>query len=318
MDSLNRKKISVITQYATESFSERDWLTLGQLTDRLAIIQGHGRLLRALSFGDDDYESCATEVLSKVFSESESSIDAVVDHFDMDLWYEQKNPEKAQRLFSKKRVAPPQFWKPNRLKMFISHLAKNKARAAEMKAGLANWGVSAFLAHQDIEPTREWQTEIESALMTMDVLVALLEPGFRESAWTDQEVGFALGRGVEVIPLRAGLDPYGFVGKIQGVPVKGKLARAVADELGSILLRNLKYRDLMISGISAFLATSDTKQKLGRIREMEPLLSDSQLRAILEDSALNDAEKAELAAMIKRVGAFPAADVDAFGDEFPF
>lgn len=182
MDSLQRKKISVITQYATENFSEREWLTLGQLTGGLATVQGHGRLLRALSFGDDDYESCATEVLSKVFSDSESSIDTVVDHFDIDLWYVQKSPEKAKRLFPKKRVTSPQFWKPNRLKVFISHLAKNKMRAAEMKLGLANWGVSAFLAHQDIEPTREWQTEIEAALMTMDVLVALIEPGFRESA----------------------------------------------------------------------------------------------------------------------------------------
>lgn len=100
--------------------------------------------------------------------------------------------------------------------------------------------------------------------------------------------------------------------------MKGKLARAVADELGSILLRNTKYRDQMTAGIAAFLASSDSQKKLKRIREIEGLLSDSQLRIVLEDCALNDAEKDELATTIGRVGAFPSIEVDAVGDVFPF
>ena len=160
-------------------------------------------------------------------------------------------------------------------------LAKNKARVAGLKAELANWGVTAFLAHQDIEPAREWQTEIESALATMDVLVAVVEPGFRESAWTDQETGYALGRGVEVIPLLAGLDPYGFVGKIQGVQAKGKLPAAVADELGLVLLRTPRYREQMIPGISAFLASASSKVKVSRIKSIESVMPDVHLKSIL-------------------------------------
>jgi hypothetical protein len=51
----------------------------------------------------------------------------------------------------------------------------------------------------------------------MDALVALLSPDFHDSDWTDQEVGVAIGRGVPLIAVRLGLDPYGLMGKGQGL-----------------------------------------------------------------------------------------------------
>ena len=54
---------------------------------------------------------------------------------------------------------------------------------------------------------KEWETEIESALFSMDVLVALLTDGFHDSNWTDQEVGVAIGRKIPVVPVRLGKGP---------------------------------------------------------------------------------------------------------------
>ena len=51
----------------------------------------------------------------------------------------------------------------------------------------------------------------------MDALVALLTPKFHHSDWTDQEVGVAIGRGVPLISIILGSDPYGLMGKGQGV-----------------------------------------------------------------------------------------------------
>jgi hypothetical protein len=51
---------------------------------------------------------------------------------------------------------------------------------------LRSFGVSAFVAHENIEPTK-WQDEIEKALLSMNALAAILMPGFHESKWTDQE-----------------------------------------------------------------------------------------------------------------------------------
>jgi hypothetical protein len=53
----------------------------------------------------------------------------------------------------------------------------------------------------------------------MDAFVALLTDNFHDSDWTDQEVGFALARGVPVIAVQMDRLPYGFIGKFQALRV---------------------------------------------------------------------------------------------------
>jgi len=107
-----------------------------------------------------------------------------------------------------------------------------------LKDALALYNVSCFVAHNDIEPTTAWQDEIEKALHTMDALVALLTPDFHASNWTDQEVGFAMGRGVLIVSLRHGQDPYGFIGKFQGYAFGGKTVQKIAKDLVEILAKH--------------------------------------------------------------------------------
>jgi hypothetical protein len=102
-------------------------------------------------------------------------------------------------------------------KIFISHKAEDKKLASSLKENLKAYDLSCFVAHQDIVPTKEWQAEIESALQSADGLVALMTEKFSESDWTDQEIGFAYSRNIPIIPVRLGRDPYGFIGKIQGL-----------------------------------------------------------------------------------------------------
>ena len=110
-----------------------------------------------------------------------------------------------------------EIWGAGKYRAFISHLSEKKEIATKLKKQLKAFGVSCFVAHEDIEPTKAWQDELEEALMSMDCLVALLTDGFHESKWTDQEIGFACARGVKVIPVMQGAVPYGFIGKFQGV-----------------------------------------------------------------------------------------------------
>ena len=100
MDSSERKRVAVITKYIVETFSESDWLSLGQISGNLRIISDHPRLLRSLSFGDGDYPFCVSEVLGSIFESNSSLISEIIDHFDIDLWYQQKEPEKYLRIFS--------------------------------------------------------------------------------------------------------------------------------------------------------------------------------------------------------------------------
>lgn len=124
-------------------------------------------------------------------------------------------------LLSGKRDVPNEavkrIWGQGAFRLFLSHKAFVKKQTAELKEHLALFGFAAFVAHADIHPTKAWQDEIENALASMDGFVALMTPDFHDSDWTDQEVGYALARGVSIIAVRLGLDPYGFIGKFQGV-----------------------------------------------------------------------------------------------------
>lgn len=108
------------------------------------------------------------------------------------------------------------FWKPGYFKLFISHLASFKKQISQLKIELEKYGISGFVAHENIEPTKEWQDEIEKGLFSMEALCAVLMPDFNKSKWTDQEVGVAVGREILIIPIRRDMDPYGFIGKYQG------------------------------------------------------------------------------------------------------
>jgi hypothetical protein len=127
------------------------------------------------------------------------------------------------------------IWGRNTFRIFLSHTNKYKSEVARLKEVLGLHGVSAFVAHEDIIPTREWQDEIELALHSMDVLAALLTPDFHCSNWTDQEIGFALGRGILILPVRLGADPYGFIAKVHGasgtLDSSKDLAAAMIDSL---------------------------------------------------------------------------------------
>jgi len=132
----------------------------------------------------------------------------------------------------------PTFWQPGYFRLFISHVSESKVAAHALKEVLARYQIAAFVAHDDIEPSREWQSEIESALRTTDALAAIVVPNFVGSRWCDQEVGYALGRRKFVLALRAGADPHGFLGKYQGLQVNGLDTTQVAAQIFDVLIRH--------------------------------------------------------------------------------
>ncbi|HVK38363.1 MAG TPA: toll/interleukin-1 receptor domain-containing protein [Candidatus Kapabacteria bacterium] len=118
------------------------------------------------------------------------------------------------------------IWGDCGYRIFLSHKSEVKRETAAVKQQLARFGCGAFVAHEDVEPTREWVVEIENALASMDCFVALLTEGYHESNWTDQEVGYAVARGVPVISIRLGRDPYGFIGRFQALSATWETAVA--------------------------------------------------------------------------------------------
>lgn len=159
-----------------------------------------------------------------------------------------------------------EIWEdPELLRVFLSHKADHKQAASDLRQALRGYGVSGFLAHEDIEPTKEWQTEIEKALFSMEALVALLTRGFSDSRWTDQEVGVAIGRGVPVVAVRLGHDPYGFIGKYQALSGKGKRPSELAQELFEVLFSDNRLRPRCKEGLVNAFEDADTFDQANRL-----------------------------------------------------
>lgn len=157
------------------------------------------------------------------------------------------------------RMAPSEsevsrLWREDRFRLFLSHVAKHKILVSNLKEQLRIRGISAFVAHKDIEPSLEWQKEIELGLRSMYALAALITPEFHSSFWTDQEIGWALGRGIPVIPIRLGTDPYGFAGKFQGV--SGSLeesATLAASIVSALLINSQTHAEMRRALVNAFV-----------------------------------------------------------------
>lgn len=164
------------------------------------------------------------------------------------------------------------FWKPGHFKLFISHLASFKKTIGILKNELEKYGISSFVAHEDIEPTKEWQDEIEKGLFSMDALCAVLMPGFKDSNWTDQEVGVAIGRNVLIIPIRRELDPYGFIGKYQGFQAIGKNIGQVADGIFKIISTNSKTKIKYLNTLVELILLSNTaNQGIERLEALKKI-----------------------------------------------
>jgi hypothetical protein len=185
------------------------------------------------------------EFIAQVFLEMESATDRD--------WRQESGV-----LLSRQRVIVPtteqRIWGDKGYRVFLSHKAEVKSQTAQLKERLTVFGMSAFVAHTDIHPTREWQDEIENALASMDAFVALLSENFHGSEWTDQEVGYALGRGVPMIAVKLGKDPYGFIGKFQALACDWDGAPLA---LVNLLIRQPRMLDAFINAVSKCFSYDD-------------------------------------------------------------
>lgn len=167
-------------------------------------------------------------------------------------------------------------------RVFLSHKSEVKRETSELKEALSLFGVSAFVAHEDIIPSKPWQDEIVAALASMDAFVALLTKDFHESEWTDQEIGFAFARGVPIVSVRLGRDPYGFIGKFQGLAATWKTAPA---EIVKILIKQERMLHNYIAALRKCPSWADGNI-LGQVFDAIESLSEQQIDEMV--AAYND------------------------------
>jgi hypothetical protein len=185
---------------------------------------------------------------------------------------------------------PPSYWQSGSFRLFVSHTSANKTRAHALKASLAEYHIAAFVAHDDIIPTKEWEAEIERALRTSDALAAIISTDFIESRWCDQEVGFALGRGKLIVPLCSETIPHGFLSKYQRLPTKGLVASIVAEQLFETLLSHSLTSPRMTDALVDRMANSPSyaiSRRTMNLLEKVTRLNDSQVAKLVQATESN-------------------------------
>ena len=185
--------------------------------------------------------------------------------------------ELGSHLGSELELAPPgtmpSVWEDGHFRLFISHLWEHRLFANQIEAELRDFGVSSFIAHKDIEPTQVWQNEIESALASCDAMLALLHPNFHNSNWTDQEIGYGMGRQLLIVPVHLGTTPYGFIGKFQAITGTAGNPTRLARRLSEILRQHPQTQRRMAEAAVDYFTESpsfdEAKRRMSLLEELE-------------------------------------------------
>lgn len=177
-----------------------------------------------------------------------------------------------------------------KVRVFMSHLALHRELVGLAGQRLANFKVEAFVAHDSIEPSREWQQVIEAGLSDCDAMVVFLHAGFKESNWCDQEVGWVMGRNRPLLPLNFDLHPHGFMGKFQSLPCHGQNGWQVGNSIMNWLVTVPTLHSRLAESLSQAFSDSgswDFTRALIPLLEQIPSFTEDQLSRIENAARVN-------------------------------
>jgi hypothetical protein len=182
---------------------------------------------------------------------------------------------------------------------FLSYSHQDRVLAGCVKDALGSYGISLFLAHEDLQPSQEWQDEICRQLNHCEAFFLLLTDSFKDSDWTDQETGIAVALNKIIVPLKVTLNPYGFVARyqaqsLQAADVGGALDLSNIDEVCWNVVRTLSLRsdigdrikDSVIEKFAQSAAFREAAHYSSRLQDLEPFHSE-QVQEIVRVSCRN-------------------------------
>ncbi|HUI31476.1 MAG TPA: toll/interleukin-1 receptor domain-containing protein [Candidatus Acidoferrales bacterium] len=142
------------------------------------------------------------------------------------------------------------------LKVFLSYHSSDRTLAGEIKFNLNRYGMDVFLAHEDIQPTEEWQARILSELKRTDAFLPLLTEKFITSKWTSQECGVAVARGIFIVSLKVSIDPFGFLSKYQAFNFRIENIPRSCSGIAKVIHKNRKLQRKFLDGLITLLGHS--------------------------------------------------------------
>lgn len=113
--------------------------------------------------------------------------------------------------------------KRQQVRAFISYAHADRLFAGQAQTLLGEVGISAFLAHEDLEVSDEWRECLLRELAQCQLFVSLLSKHYLMSTWAQQESGFIVSRLQDVVVAPLSLDGTrsgGFLSHLQSPNVK--------------------------------------------------------------------------------------------------
>lgn len=177
------------------------------------------------------------------------------------------------------------------LRMFFSYSTKDKKIVGELKDKLEKIGFEVFLAHEDLKPLVEWQEEIIKNLVRCDIFIPVFTENFKESEWTNQEVGIAVATNKFIIPLQVTVAPFGFIGKFQSLKANATDLEVTTKEIVKLIKNRSQFsedlKNFVINSLALSGSFEDAKVRSKLLEDFENF-SQEQVNRILTATKENN------------------------------
>ena len=179
----------------------------------------------------------------------------------------------------------------SRTHIFLSYSTKDEDAAKIVKTELKNRGIDCFFA-PDYLRTGNFLDELKEKLKSSDAIIALLSQNFRESDYTNHELGFALG--LEKHRILICLDdtlPYGLLKDEHGICCSESSVITTIQDIEEAVFKITKYEKEHIDDCIESLCASgnwyDAARRAEKIQDVAQFTKD-QINKIANTIICND------------------------------
>jgi hypothetical protein len=119
--------------------------------------------------------------------------------------------------------------------VYVSHAAADLELVQDLFSTVKNFPFGVHVALEELGSGRS-RTRLEGRLANSDLVVAVLTEAEADDTWVNQEIGYAVARGIPVLPVRdEGVRDRGFVSDVEGVTIdRDDLPATIFDLLGRL------------------------------------------------------------------------------------
>jgi TIR domain-containing protein len=141
--------------------------------------------------------------------------------------------------------------------VFISYSSEDERLALFAKTHLEAEGISVFVAASSLAAGSKWNEAILNSLSGARLVLVLVSRASSRSAFVNQEIGAALSRRKDVIPVVWDMDPSalpGFLTSTQALSLRGKSIEQISADLSQVGRKVRIDKRLGLAGLAILCA----------------------------------------------------------------